>query len=319
MNESEEINQSLRNVREFARNLRSLFVGRERQVEMMMVSAIAQEPLLFVGPPGTGKSELITQFRSLIKLPDEEYFEYTLTKFTEPGEILGPLDLNKMKQGEFFRKTEGKLPQAKLAFLDEVFKANSAILNTLLTILNERKFYQDGRPVAVPLKILFAATNNIPVQSELEALKDRFVFKVKVNPVPEELWDDLLLKGIGNDVARHFKQSRFVQDVASLNDFLVLYKALQNSFRAYLEEGEDPYFAQSEYLEFKRIIKHIKHEYELGVSDRKLIKIYKMLRARALFVRGGAVEREDFQILAHLGNDSEEVEFLEKTLPEILA
>ena len=96
---------------------------------------------------------------------------------SEPSEILGPIDIELLKEGRFVRKVGGKLPTAKVAFLDEIFKSNSAILNVLLTIINERKFYQDGVPVPVRLKILFAATNEIPQHTELGALKDRFCLK----------------------------------------------------------------------------------------------------------------------------------------------
>ena len=98
-----------------------------------------------------------------------------LTRFTEPSEIIGPIDINQLREGRYIRREQGKLPTARLAFLDEIFKSNSAILNILLTIINERKFYQDGVPQPVRLRVLFAATNEVPEQGELAALKDRFV------------------------------------------------------------------------------------------------------------------------------------------------
>ena len=310
--------QILENIREFSNRLSSLFVGRKEVIEDMVIAAIAQEPLLFIGPPGTGKSELVTQFKKMLELDQEQYFEYTLTKFTEPSEILGPLDLKKMKTGEFHRRTFGKLPEASLVFLDEVFKSNSAILNTLLTILNEKKFYQDGRPTSVPLKILFAATNEIPTLSELDALKDRFTLKVKINKVPEEQWDQLLQKGLENDTSRYFNRSRYADQIATLEDFDSLYAHLQRSMQEFVETGLDPFFSKSLYLEFKRIIKTILHDFEVNISDRKLIKLYKLVRAKALFERGGGVEREDFSILMHLGNNSDEIEYLQQRLSEIL-
>ena len=93
-------------------------------------------------------------------------------------EIIGAIDISELREGRYIRRKEGKLPTARLAFLDEIFKSNSAILNILLTIINEQKFYQDGEPEPVPLRVLFAATNEIPEQGELAALKDRFVLKV---------------------------------------------------------------------------------------------------------------------------------------------
>ena len=109
-----------------------------------------------------------------------------LTRFTEPSEIIGPIDINLLREGRYVRREQGKLPTARLAFLDEIFKSNSAILNILLTIINERKFYQDGVPQPVNLRVLFAATNEVPEQTELAALKDRFPLKVESRSVQDD-------------------------------------------------------------------------------------------------------------------------------------
>src|SRR5262249_29798295 len=134
--------------------LKSAFVAKDELIEIMVTCAIAQEHLLIVGPPGTGKSELVKRFARLCSPTLEAsrngtvpYFEYLLTRFTEPNEIFGPVDIKTFQQdSRHQRLTEGMLPRAELAFLDEVFKANSAILNALLTVLNERVFYNSGRP-----------------------------------------------------------------------------------------------------------------------------------------------------------------------------
>ena len=114
---------------------------------------------------------------------DGEYFEYLLTRFTEPSEVFGPIDIAELRAGRYLRRDRGKLPTARLVFLDEIFKANSAILNSLLTVINERKFYQDGQPVPVKLRVLLAATNELPENAELAALKDRFCLKAACRSV----------------------------------------------------------------------------------------------------------------------------------------
>ena len=114
------IDEILEDLKELGTALKTLFVNRDQQVDDMIVAAVAREPLLFVGPPGTGKSDLVRQFTALLRLDINEYFEYALTRFTEPSEILGPLDLKRMKAGEFFRRVSGKLPEAQIAFLDEI-------------------------------------------------------------------------------------------------------------------------------------------------------------------------------------------------------
>ena len=159
----------------FRTSLGRFFVNKQELIDLMVVAAVAQEPLLLVGPPGTAKSDLVLKFKDALGLGDDDYFEYMLTRFTEPSEIIGPIDINQLREGRYIRREQGKLPTARLAFLDEIFKSNSAILNILLTIINERKFYQDGVPQPVRLRVLFAATNEVPEQAELAALKDRFV------------------------------------------------------------------------------------------------------------------------------------------------
>jgi len=157
-------------INRFRVGLGRFFVAKQPLIDLMCVAAVAQEPLLLVGPPGTAKSDLVIKFKDALRIPDGEYFEYLLTRFTEPSEVFGPIDIAELRAGRYLRRDRGKLPTARLVFLDEIFKANSAILNSLLTVINERKFYQDGQPVPVKLRILLAATNELPENAELAAV-----------------------------------------------------------------------------------------------------------------------------------------------------
>ena len=181
-----ELRGEIQGIRQRIENLRSTlkeyFVEKSDVIDLMVICTVAQEPLLLVGKPGTAKSDLIVKFCQALNLDEDEYFEYMLTKFTEPSEIIGPIDISELKEGKYLRKVGGKLPEANIAFLDEIFNSNSAILNTLLTVINERKYYQDGQPVPVDLLMLFAATNDIPEFAELAALRDRFVLKIRSSP-----------------------------------------------------------------------------------------------------------------------------------------
>src|ERR1044071_239872 len=144
--EAEELRKRLNR---FRTSLGRFFVEKQELIDLMLVAAIAQEPLLLVGPPGTAKSDLVLKFKDALGISDQDYFEYMLTRFTEPSEIIGPIDINQLRDGRYVRREQGKLPTAQMAFLDEIFKSNSAILNILLTIINEKKFYQDGQPQPV--------------------------------------------------------------------------------------------------------------------------------------------------------------------------
>src|ERR1700730_17878764 len=172
----------------FRKSLGRFLVEKQELIDLMVVAAVAQEPLLLVGPPGTAKSDLVLKFKDALGLADEDYFEYMLTRFTEPSEMIGPIDISQLREGRYIRREQGQLPTARLAFLDEIFKSNSAILNILLTIINERKFYQDGTPQPVRLRVLFAATNEVPEQAELAALKDRFCLKAESRSVQDNLF-----------------------------------------------------------------------------------------------------------------------------------
>src|SRR3954469_11185763 len=187
-------------INRFRTSLGRFFVAKQDVIDLMTVAAVAQEPLLIVGPPGTAKSDLVLKFKDALGLADEDYFEYMLTRFTEPSEIIGPIDISQLRPGRYIRREQGKLPTARLGFLDEIFKSNSAILNILLTIINERKFYQDGVPMPVRLRVLFAATNEVPEQAELAALKDRFCLKAESRPVQETYFTQLVDMGLQGEV-----------------------------------------------------------------------------------------------------------------------
>src|SRR5438270_5059952 len=204
----------------FRTSLGRFFVAKQDVIDLMTVAAVAQEPLLIVGPPGTAKSDLVLKFKDAIGIADEDYFEYMLTRFTEPSEIIGPIDINLLREGRYVRREQGKLPTARLAFLDEIFKSNSAILNILLTIINERKFYQDGVPQPVNLRVLFAATNEVPEQGELAALKDRFVLKAESRSVQEEFFTELIDAGLQSESNRSLNQKPWAEGHCNLDDLL---------------------------------------------------------------------------------------------------
>jgi MoxR-like ATPase len=158
-------------------SLMAQFPERKDVIDGSLAAVLAGEHVLLIGPPGTAKAAFV---RCLAPVFGGSYFERLLTKFSTPEELFGPISLQALAQDRFVRLTAGKLPEAEFAFVDEIFKSNSAVLNALLSVINERVFHNDGAPVRCPLVSLFAASNELPEGKELEALFDRFLLRFDV-------------------------------------------------------------------------------------------------------------------------------------------
>ena len=180
-------------------------VDREPIAEAVILCAIAGEHLLVVGPPGTAKSEAV---RRVAELLGGSYFEYLIGRFTEPNEIFGPIDLRRLREGVVEVETAGMLPEAEVAFLDEVFLGSTAILNTLLGLLNERMFRRGRTALRAPLRVCVGASNTLPDDPALAAFADRFLARVFVDPVADARLEELLETGWGG-AADHGRRASF--------------------------------------------------------------------------------------------------------------
>jgi len=173
-------------------NLKHTFVDREMAIDLLVLGTVCHEHLLLIGSPGTAKTQLITNYTQMV---DARCFHYLLTRFTEPSELFGPLDIEKFQKGTYHICTDGMLPEAQVVFLDEVFQGSSAILNTLLTLVNERIFYNGAERQQTPLLTMVGASNLLPDDPWLQAFADRFALRLHLDPVVDDHLDNLIAQG----------------------------------------------------------------------------------------------------------------------------
>ena len=302
--------------------LQENFLTRNHAAEMLVASALARVNIVFLGPPGTAKSLIVRAFsqtlgvssgnrpirdeRGMIeealqyaeevkqakkdgkkiqarKIQGRRMFEYLLTRYTTPEELFGPAHIELMlSAGMHGRQTHGLLPQAETAFLDEIFKANSAILNTLLSVTNERLFYNLGQAFRVNLAFVVGASNETPAEEELGALFDRFPVRVPCRPVPQSELANVIKKAHGFDCARELNDKKHkIKRVACLNDLRLLAKIVQGGICGGTQAFGDTKFEEH----FTKMLFAIRHDY--GVSDRTPAQILRLCRALALLESDG--------------------------------
>ncbi len=314
----QELQQELRNhiddLGDVTGLLKRAFVAKDEFIELMVICAIAQEHLLIVGPPGTAKSELVKRFALLCsptvgRTRDGKvsYFEYLLTRFTEPNEIFGPVDIKTFHEGGGHRRvTEGMLPRAEIAFLDEIFKANSAILNALLTVLNERVYYNGGVPESVPLVCAIGATNEAPDDPSLSALYDRFLVRIWSDNVEEARFDELFRLGWKLEKERIRAGYKVVLgNVTTTDKMREIYQAL------------DEVRLDNVGRDYREVVRRIRAE-GIELSDRRVIKMLKLIAASALRRKTLEVNTGDFWVLKHIWNDPDQIPHLQTIIDPYL-
>lgn len=293
-----------RRLQEGARLLQAQFLGKEEIIRLLFISAVAGEHLVMVGPPGTAKSALLRSFAQVI---EAQYFDYLLTRFTEPNEIFGPVDIQAFRTGSYRRKVQGMLPEAEVVFLDEIFKANSAILNSLLTLLNSRRYTHGNETLRVPLISMYAASNEVPTDDALSALFDRFLLRVRVDYLDSYHFRGLLQKGIDLEANNMNPDAEELSPVISASDL----RSLQHGFGQLLDFGED--FLAT----FKGLVFQIRSE-GIGLSDRRIVKLLKLFAASAVFDGRQQVNDSDLFVLRHVWNTPEQEEILQEIVGPVL-
>jgi MoxR-like ATPase len=293
---------------EVARILNAHFLDKQEIIRLLLVSAIAGEHMVIIGPPGTAKSAIIRMFARLI---DARYFEYLLTRFTEPNELFGPVDIKEFREGRYVRRSENMLPSAEIVFLDEIFKSNSAILNSLLTIINERKFTSGPQVSDVPLISLYAASNEAPNDDNLSAMFDRFLLRVLSENLDSYHFHELLARGVANELRQMKRTSTGREDLVRPVLSARQLREVQANFERFMV------FPDEFMAKYKGLIFQIRSE-GVTVSDRRAVKLLKLFAASALFDGRPTVCDGDFFILRHIWNNLDQAELLSEIVNPVV-
>jgi MoxR-like ATPase len=292
---------------DIARQMGAQFLDKQEIIRLMTISAIAGEHMVIVGPPGTAKSAMIDMFAKLI---DARYFEYLLTRFTEPNELFGPVDISAFREGRYTRRLDHMLPTAEIVFLDEIFKSNSAILNSLLHVINERKFQNGPEVVSVPLISLYAASNEVPNDDNLAAMFDRFLVRVLSDNLDSYHFHELMKKGVSLELRKMTGRAPGLGElrpVVAARDL----RQIQQNFDKFMVMPE-------EFLtKYKGLIFQIRSE-GISVSDRRAVKLLKLFAASAVFDGRTRVHDGDFFVLRHIWNNLDQVELLEEIINPVV-
>ena len=275
------INEKLKKLGE---HLEGGLVGRRDHARMLLLAAVAGENALLFGPPGTAKSLLARRLKDCFA-DDIRYFECLLTKFSMPEEVFGPVSLKGLEQDIFRRVYDRYMPGAGVAFIDETFKANSAILNSMLTILNEREFDTGNERIKVPLRCVVGASNEMPKEAELEALYDRFIIRMRVDRLQDE---EQLTRFLTNT-------AEYVAPDAALRLTKADLEVVAKSAKAL--PVEEPV------IQLLVELREWCHGKGIKISDRRLIKIKQLLQVAAATSGRESTSLSDAWVVRHCAWD----------------
>ena len=302
---------------------------REHIVANVLLAVIAGQSVFLYGVPGTAKSLIARRISLAFK--DAKHFEYLMQKFSTPDEVFGPVDIKELKEGRYIRKIEGYLPSANFAFLDEIFKSSPAILNTLLTIINEKIFRNDGKDVKVPLHALMAASNETPAQgSGLEALYDRLNMRLLVEPLKE--WNNFknLIEGkfeeanVSDDEKITLDELNLITNGAKAVKFspqsLEIIKEIRENIEKLnvkndQDDSSDPYQQGRQETSDNQILQE--NQSHIYVSDRRWKNLAHILKTSAFLNDRSEVLPADVLLLANcLWSEKEQIEAIKNIVTQ---
>jgi len=296
---------------EVEKQLNQLVIGHDEFVKALMISSISGEHIVVIGPPGTAKSYTVRLFAKLV---NASFYQYLLTKFTSYDELFGTVDVAALAKGEF-KRNWSRIIYSEFVFLDEIFKANSAILNALLSLLQERIVYDpmSGSPVEAKLHTAVGASNETPEDPELQALYDRFAIRIFVSYLED---DKLILNALQ---ARWLNINNNTQPIASMSDVKALHEFALSLMNAKIKDlGHEVY--KLYHVNAIPLIKSLRSKGVI-VSDRTIIEKMPKLYTAYLALYGVTLDNvmsATYELVQYLARNREELQSIKKAIDEAL-
>ena len=263
---------------------------KEQIIAVALLCAVAGENMFLLGPPGTAKSMVASRLKMVFK--DGKSFDYLMSRFSTPDEIFGPISISRLKNDDRYeRLTTGYLPEADVVFLDEIWKAGPSIQNTLLTVINEHIFHNGGQIIRTPMKVLIAASNELPAKDEgLEALWDRFLVRMVSNCIESDTSFFKMIKGAGIELSE-LSESLFITDE--------LYSLWQNESKAVGIQDSVVCAIKNIRKSLAALEKEDGNQLRYYISDRRWRKAYKLMQTSAYLNGRSEINLSDYLLLIH--------------------